>query len=244
MKKLVVCLLTIAMVLSMSFAVLSVSAADSEFAPSIEAKNVPTVSGAVVGEEAVEYTITSYKDVATDADNALTKAYKALKEAGVAATITGIDKFASETLKVANAKYYVSNVFDLSLKDASKLVGDATVTVTFKNDATIGAKDGKLIVAHMVGDKWEIVSKENVKFVGETIEVTFDELCPVALIHVEEGAAPAPGTDDKAEDDGLLTATIIILSITAVIILGIVVFYVLEKKGIIGKAAQNNTKKK
>ena len=242
MKKLVVCLLAITMVLSMSFAVLSVSAADSEFAPSIEVKGEPTISNAVIGEETVEYTVVSYNDVKADSTHALTKAYKSLKETGVAATITGIDKFASETLKVKNAKYYVSNVFDLSLKDESKLEGDATVTVTFKNDATIGAKSGKLIVAHMVGDKWEIVSNENVKVTSDSVVVTFDELCPVALIHVEEGEAPAPGTDADAEDDGLLTATIIILSITAVIILGIVVFYVLEKKGIIG-GTQNHSKK-
>ena len=245
MKKLVVCLLAMAMVLCMSFAVISVSAADSEFAPSIEVKDVPTVSGAVIGEEAVEYTITSYKDVAADASNALTQAYKALEEAGVKATITDIDKFATETLKIENAKYYVSNVFELNLKDAAKLEGDAAVTVTFKNDASINAKAGKLIVAHMVDNKWVIVPNEDVKVTAETVEVTFDDLCPVAFVHVEEGeATPAPGGDDKAEDDGLLTATIIILSITAVIILGIVVFYVLEKKGIIGNAAQNNSKKK
>lgn len=235
MKKIVVCLLAITMVLCMSFAVLSVSAADSEFAPSIEAKAYPEIIGAVIGEEDVKANV-----IFAACDDAVVDAFQ---KNGVKATVTGIEKFASETLKIANAKFYVSNLFDLSLdvENDAKLEGDGAVTVTFKNDASINAKAGKLIVAHMVGDKWEIVPNDQVKVTAENVEVTFDDLCPVAIIHAEEGeATPAP----DAEDNGLLTATIIILSITAVIILGIVVFYILEKKGIIGKGTKNNSNKK
>ena len=47
-----------------------------------------------------------------------------------------------------------------------------------------------------------------------------------------------PDTGDDKGDDGVLTATIIILSVTAVIIAGIVVFYVLEKKGVLAKLSK------
>ena len=270
MKKLVVCLLAVTMVLCMSFAVVSVSAADSDFAPSIEAKPVPEIIvnegvGAVINNsddttenvlvsdmfyvsynQAKEKIVAGAEGEEAATCNALIAAYDALKAAGVKKSIANVDKFVTENLKIANPEYFVSHVFELNLGAANsdKLAGDASVTVKFDN-TDINAKEGKLVVAHMVDNEWVIVPKDNVKVTAETVEVTFDDLCPVAFLHVEEGeATPAPGGDTDAEDDGLLTATIIILSITAVIILGIVVFYILEKKGIIGNAAQNNSKKK
>ena len=256
------------MVLCMSVAVVSVSAADSDFAPSIEVKPVPEITvnegvGAVINNgdasENVAYTdmfYVSYNEAKdqisagtagdnTDACNALIDAYDALKKDGVEKSIENIEKFVTESLKIDNPEYFVSHVFELNLgaTNAGKLDGDASVTVKFDN-TDIKAEAGKLVVTHMVDGEWVIVPKDNVKVTAETVEVTFDDLCPVAFLHVEEGkAAPAPTPDDNAEDGGLLTATIIILSITAVIILGIVVFYFLEKKGVIGNAPKSNSKK-
>lgn len=267
MKKLVVCLLAVTMVLFMSFAVVSVSAADSDFAPSIEAKPVPEIIvnegvGAVInnGETTENVAIedmfcVSYNEAKdkisagaqgaeADACNALIAAYDALKANGVKESIENVDKFVTESLEIANPEYFVSHVFELNIGEANsdKLEGDASVTVKFDN-ADIKAEAGKFVVAYMVDGQWTIVPKDSVKVTAETVEVTFDDLCPVAFLHVEEGeAAPTPG--DDTENDGLLTATIIILSITAVIILGIVVFYVLEKKGVIGNAVQKHSKKK
>lgn len=274
MKKLVVCLLAVTMVLCMSFAVVAVSATDSDFAPSIEVKPVPDIAvnegiGAVINNpndttedvlvkdmfyisynQAKEKVAAGVEGDEADACNALITAYDALKEDGVEKSIENIDKFATEDLKIANPEYFVSHVFELNLGDIhdGKLEGDGSVTIKFDN-ADINAKAGKLVVTHMVDGKWVIVPKDNVKVTEETVEVTFDDLCPVAFLHVEEGKVtptptPTPTPGDDAEDQGLLTATIIILSITAVIILGIIVFYVLEKKGIIGNTPQNKSKKK
>lgn len=271
MKKLFVCLLAAAMVLCMSLAVVSVSAADSDFAPSIEAKPVPEITvnegvGAVINSgdttedvsfedmfyvsynEAKDKVAEGVEGEEADACNALITAYDALKENGVKQSIENIDNFVTENLEIANPEYFVSHVFELNLgvANAGKLEGDASVTVKFDN-TDIKAEDGKLVVAHMVDEKWVIVPKDQVKVTAETVEVTFDDLCPVAFLHVEEGeATPTPDDDgqDDGQDNGLLTATIIIISITAVIILGIVVFYFLEKKGVIGNTGNNNSKKK
>ena len=184
-------------------------------------------------------------DAATSADDkaaceAFVAAYDALKKDGVKATVANIDAFVAESLNIENPTYFVSNVFELNIGEhTAKLEGDASVTVRFDN-GTIKAKSGELVVAHMVGDAWKIVAKEDVKVTEDTIEVTFDQLCPVAFINVAAGEAPqtpdVPGDDDA--DDGVMTATIIILSVTAVIIAGIVVFYVLEKKGVLAKISK------
>lgn len=261
MKKTFVCRLALAMVVIMCFAAVSAVAAD--FAPSIEAAPVPEVVapstdkagvGAVINGAdnqtediaLTEMLIVSYNEAKEQLDNpaceAFVAAYDALKKDGVKATIANIDAFAAESLNIENPTYFVSNVFELNLGEhTAKLEGDATVTVRFDN-SQIKAKSGELVVAHMVGDTWKIVAKDNVKVTDDTIEVTFDELCPVAFINVTAGEAgqtpDVPGDDNTDGDDGVLTATIIILSVTAVIIAGIVVFYVLEKKGVLAKLSK------
>lgn len=266
MKKTFVCRLALAMVVIMCFAAVSAVAAD--FAPSIEAAPVPEVVapsedkagvGAVItGADnttedvaLADMLIVSYNeaknqiaDAATSDEDkaaceAFVAAYDALKKDGVKATVANIDAFVAENLNVENPTYFVSNVFELNIGEHdAKLEGDATVTVRFDN-ATIKAKSGELVVAHMVGDTWKIVANNDVKVTDDIIEVTFDELCPVAFINVAAGEAPqTPDTPDADGDDGVLTATIIILSVTAVIIAGIVVFYVLEKKGVLAKLSK------
>ncbi len=291
------------MVFCMSLAVISTSAADADFAPSIEEKPVPEIVapeiddnvdlgeiapenvGAVINKgegEAKEYVektdiFTIYYDNAKElienketnelspeeeaVCNTLIDAYETLKENGVRSSVEAIDEFVSENLEIANPEYFVSHIFELNLgeENSDKLDGEAALTVRFDNTG-IRAEAGKLVVAHMVEDKWVIVPNEDVKVFENYIEVTFDSLCPVIFLNVEEGeeetTAPVggesgseseseskeeetqkPGTDDK-DDDNVLTTTIIILSITVVIIAGIVVFYILEKKGILAKISK------
>ena len=274
MKKLVVCLLIVTMALCMSIAVVSVSAADSDFAPSIEVKPVPEIIvneniGAVINhqddtteevlfedifyisyDEAEEHIAEGTAGDNADVCNALITAYDALKAAGIKDSIENIDEFVTENLDINNPEYFVSYVFELNLGSAhsGKLDGDASVTVKF-NNADINAKAGQLIVAHMVDEKWVIVPNDHVKVTEEVVEVTFDDLCPVALLHVEEGEStsttPTPITpDNDANDNELWIAVVIIIGITAVIILGIIVSYIVEKRELVAKAVKKKSKKK
>ncbi len=294
------------MAVAMSFAVISVSAADADFAPSIEEKPVPEIVapeiddnvdlgeiapediGAVINkgeEEANEYVektqiVTLYYDKAVELVenketnglspekeaicNTLVDVYDALKENGVRNSVEAIDEFVSENLEIANPEYFVSHVFELSLGDehSDKLDGEATVTVRFDNTG-IRAEAGKFVVAHIVEDKWVIVPNEDVKVTADCVEVTFDSLCPVIFLNVEEGeeetTAPVgdesesesesegEGTEKPADDDegdnDVITATIIIICITVVIVAGIVVFYILEKKGVLAKISKGGSNK-
>lgn len=281
MKKTFICRVALALVICLGFATLAVSAANEGFAPSIEVKDTPTVVapeatpevGAIINNgEATEniamadIVTVSYEEAKTAVDagdnthKALVDAYQAFKSNGVEKSIEGVASFVANELKISNPEYFVSNIFELNIGEHdSKLAGDATVTVCFSN-AGINAESGKLVVAHMVGEKWVVVPNNNVKVTAETIEVTFDELCPVVFLNVKEGTAQEPSEttpstpdetetdapDNGGEDDGdnsVLVATIVILSITGVVIAGIVVFYVLEKKGVLAKLSQGNTKK-
>ena len=213
MKKLVVCLLAVMMVLSMSFAVISVSAADIGFAPSVEAKPVPEIIvtngiGAVVhdGKNDVNVSIddifsasyqTAKDQIAAgtagdnaDVYNSMIKAYDELKDKGLDKAIKDLEKFVNKNLKIENPTYFVSHVFELNIDaaDVKKLSANPTVTITFDN-ADINAEDGKFVVAYYASNKWQIVPADDVKVTAETVEVTFDDLCPVAFIHVDGNPA-------------------------------------------------------
>ncbi len=312
MKRTVACCLAFVMIFCMSFAVISASAADSNFAPSIEEKPVPEIVapeiddnvdlgdvapediGAVINKaegdekEYVEKTdiFTLYYDKAKDLVenketnelspeeeaicNTLIDVYDALKENGVRNSVEAIDQFVSENLEIANPEYFVSNIFELNLGDAhaDKIDGEASVTVRFDN-TSIRAEEGKFVVAHLVEDKWVIVPNEDVKVTADYVEVTFDSLCPVVFLNVEEGeeettvdtsvpggdesesetetetegqGTDKPQDDEDKDDDSVLTATIIIICITGVIVAGIVVFYILEKKGVLAKISKKSKK--
>lgn len=204
---------------------------------------------------------------------ALVDAYNDLKENGVKGSVENIDEFVAENLAIEAPAYFVSHVFELNLgsENADKLEGEASVTVRFDN-AGVNAKAGALVVAHMVDEKWVIVPNDCVVVTEDYIEVTFDDLCPVMFLHVEEdenaGGQDSETTseivggqeteskdvetntqetepkDDENKDDkdNFLVPTIIILSITVVIVVGIVVYYILEKKGVIKKLSQGSKK--
>lgn len=306
MKRTVACWMALIMVFCMSLAVLSASAADSDFAPSIEEKPVPEIVapevddnadlgeiapedvGAVInkgGDEAKEYIgkshiVTLFYDKAVElvenkednelspeeeaVCNTLIDAYEALRENGVRNSVEAIDEFVSENLDVANPEYFVSHIFELNLGDdhSDKLQGEASATVRFDN-TSIRAEAGKFVVAHMVEDKWVIVPNEDVTVTEAYVEVTFDSLCPIVFLNVEEGEeettadTTVPGGDeseseskgeetqkpDDDKDDGTpMTAIIIIVCITVVIAAGIVVFFILEKKGVLAKISKKDKK--
>ena len=310
MKRIVACCLAVVVILCMSFAAISTSAADANFAPSIEEKPVPEIVapeiddgadlggaasadiGAVINkveEETKEYVekievFTLYYDKAKDlvenkdtnalspekeaVCNTLIEVYEALKENGVRNSVEGIDDFVAENLEISNPEYFVSYVFELSLsgKYDGELDGVSTVTVRFDNTG-IRAEEGKFVVAHIVEGKWVLVPSEDVKVAENYVEVTFDSLCPILFLNVEEGdeetttdttpggdetesesetetedeETQTPGGDvDDDDNNDVLTATIIIILITLLIIIAIVVFYILEKKGVIAKISKKS----
>lgn len=227
--------LVMTIVLCFSFAVVAISAAEDNYAPSIEAKPTPEIVapgqdagvGAIINagsatEEVLKTDINaiSYeeaKNVVNDANasgadksvcQTLVNAYDSFKNNGVEANIEGVKDFAVNTLGVSNPQYFVSNLFELNIGDrAADLEGDSTITVLFSN-VGVNAEAGKLIVAHIVDGEWKIVPKDHVKVTAETIEVTFDELCPVVFLSVSAGEAdeepivtdPITGDDEPADE--------------------------------------------
>ena len=55
------------------------------------------------------------------------------------------------------------------------------------------------------------------------------------FLSVEEAKDDAPVVDGDQPDNSVMIATIVIVCVTVVIVGGIVVFYVLEKKGVFAK---------
>jgi hypothetical protein len=179
-----------------------------------------------------------------DAAQALVDAFNAIaKLEGGVASDKNIAK-AAEDLGIANPKMNVTDIFEVNLGEAGNeaLKADgASVTLKFKN--TSGAVQGKLIVAHMVGDAWKTVAKDKVQVTKDTIKVEFDSLCPVMFISVAEGQAAetdAPGTESNPTDTTPTTPeekdnnldTIITVAIIVVVVAGVVVaIYLLYKNG-------------
>ena len=263
MKKTFVCRLALALVVCICFSTIAISAV-----PSIELKPTPEIItpagsaedvGAIItnGSEKEEIkksdiTAISYdeaKEYAGSDENikntcaALVEAYNAFK----VENIEGIGEFVKTNLNVKNPKYFVSELFEINIGDkASMLDGDAKITISFSN-ATVKAESGKLVVAHMVNNKWEIVPASDIVVTADVIKVSFDQLCPVVFLTVSEDEAAAdvtPDTEDTqapsdteepADDNNVLV--IVLVSVGSVIVLAAVAFVVayviLKKKGIV-----------
>lgn len=263
MKKTFVCRLALALVVCICFSTIAISAV-----PSIELKPTPEIItpagsaedvGAIItnGSEKEEIkksdiTAISYdeaKEYAGSDENikntcaALVEAYNAFK----VENIEGIGEFVKTNLNVKNPKYFVSELFEINIGDkASMLDGDAKITISFSN-ATVKAESGKLVVAHMVNNKWEIVPTSDIVVTADVIKVSFDQLCPVVFLTVSEDEAAAdvtPDTEDTqapsdteepADDNNVLV--IVLVSVGSVIVLAAVAFVVayviLKKKGIV-----------
>lgn len=262
MKKTFVCRLALALVVCICFSTIAISAA-----PSIELKPTPEIItpagsaedvGAIItnGSEKEEIkksdiTAISYDEAKAYAGSdenikntcaALVEVYDAFKVENV----EGIDEFVKTNLNVKNPEYFIEELFEINIGDkASMLDGDAKITITFSN-ATVRAESGKLVVAHMVNNKWEIVPASDVVVTADVIKVSFDQLCPVVFLTVSEGdevVDTTPDTDDTqapadteepAEDN---TLVIVLVSVGSVIVLAAVAFVVayviLKKKGIV-----------
>lgn len=263
MKKTFVCRLALALVVCICFSTIAISAV-----PSIELKPTPEIItpagsaedvGAIItnGSEKEEIkksdiTAISYDEAKayTGSDEnikntcaALVEAYNAFKVENV----EGIGEFVKTNLNVKNPKYFVSELFEINIGDkASMLDGNAKITISFSN-ATVKAESGKLVVAHMVNNKWEIVPASDIVVTADVIKVSFDQLCPVVFLTVSEDEAAAdvtPDTEDTqapsdteepADDNNVLV--IVLVSVGSVIVLAAVAFVVayviLKKKGIV-----------
>ena len=271
MKKTFVCRLALALVVCICFSTIAISAA-----PSIELKPTPEIItpagsaedvGAIItnGSEKEEIkksdiTAISYDEARAYAGSdenikntcaALVEAYNAFKVENV----EGIDEFVKTNLNVKNPNYFISELFEINIGDkASMLDGDAKITISFSN-AIVKAESGKLVVAHMVNNKWEIVPASDIVVTADVIKVSFDQLCPVVFLTVseDEAADVTPDTEDTqapsdtedtqapsdteepADDNNVLV--IVLVSVGSVIVLAAVAFVVayviLKKKGIV-----------
>ena len=120
----------------------------------------------------------------------LIDAYDSVDEKGVAASVAGIDGMA-ELLGVEFPKYTVPYIFELSVDDdeaSGALNAEGSyITVVF-DVSSFANEDSKLAVAHIVDEKWVLVPLENTILDAEkgTLTVSFDSLCPVMFISVEE----------------------------------------------------------
>lgn len=120
----------------------------------------------------------------------LIDAYDFVDEKGVAASVAGIDGMA-ELLGIEFPKYTVPYIFELSVDDdeASGALNaeESYITVVF-DVSSFANEDSKLAVAHIVDEKWVLVPLENTILDAEkgTLTVSFDSLCPVMFISVEE----------------------------------------------------------
>ena len=156
---------------------------------------------------------------------------------------------AAEDLGIKNPEMNVTEIFEVNLGEAANeaLNKDGTsVVLRFENKSN--AVQGKLIVAHMVGNEWKAIAKDKVTVTKDAIKVEFDSLCPVMFISVAEGKAPvaseeetdAPKTETNAptntpttpaeEDnniDTIITVVIIVVAVAGVII----AVYLLYKNG-------------
>lgn len=230
MKKTAVIVMTLAIMLCMC---LSVVAAD---VPSAEVPEAPEITDAVInkGEDGQKdatvdvTTLEQAKEESTPIGDALIDAFEKFDKDPTVSVPALKDFKTGSTFK--NPVYSVTHAFALEVKD---LAEGESVTVSFKND--FGAKQGSIVVIHQDdAGKWQIVPADKVTVTAETIDVTFDSLCPVMFLSVEE-AKDAPITDADQPDNSVLTATIVIVSVTVVIVAGIIIFYVLEKKGVLAK---------
>ena len=262
MKKTFVCRLALALVVCICFSTIAISAV-----PSIELKPTPEIItpagsaedvGAIItnGSEKEEIkksdiTAISYDEAKayTGSDENIKNTCAALVEAHNAfkvENVEGIGEFVKTNLNVKNPKYFVSELFEINIGDkASMLDGNAKITISFSN-ATVKAESGKLVVAHMVNNKWEIVPASDIVVTADVIKVSFDQLCPVVFLTVseDEAADVTPDTEDTqapsdteepADDNNVLV--IVLVSVGSVIVLAAVAFVVayviLKKKGIV-----------
>lgn len=151
---------------------------------------------------------------------------------------------AAKSLGITEPQMAVTDMFEVNLGEHTDKLNKEGASVVLKFANTSKAVQGKLIVAHMVGEEWKAIAKDKVKVTKDTIEVEFDSLCPVMFINVQEKAviedttdapkdetkAPAGAPQTSADDDK--TGTIILVVVICVIVVGtIVAIYFVYKSG-------------
>ncbi len=135
----------------------------------------------------------------------LIDAYDSIDVSGVVASVAGLDDMA-DLLGIESPKYTVPYIFELSVdnEDASEALNaeGAYITVVFDVSSFV-SEDSKLAVAHIVNEKWVLVPLENTVLDAEngTLTVSFDSLCPIMFISVEESDETEGETGSETEGE-------------------------------------------
>ena len=231
MKKTALIIMTVAIMLCMC---LPIVAAD---VPSAEVPEAPEIMDAIINkgdedqkEATVDVTtLEQAKQESTTVGDALIEAFEKFDK-NPTVSVPALKDFKTGT-DFENPVFSVTHAFAIEVENLEE---GASVTISFKND--FGAKQGSIIVIHQNDEgEWLIVPADKVVVSSATIDVTFDSLCPVMFLSVEEAKDDAPVVDPDQPDNSVMIATIVIVCVTVVIVGGIVVFYVLEKKGVFAK---------
>lgn len=204
-------------VLFLTAALLSISAAAANTTPSIEQKSAPSVavqtsSGAAVSASDITVTgLGSTASASAEVREVLTAAKADLTSKPLTTLVADFAntwKDATGGAPVENA--VVANIFDVTItpEAAAAFANNGTMDLTFAV-ADITAAD-KVVVLHKVGNDWKVEpSRRGAN--GEII-VTVSSLSPFAIV-VDNGAAPADdGT--KSPQTGVSTAAVVLCSVS------------------------------
>ena len=195
--------------------------------------------------------------------NLLVTLYRNIVADGLTATVDGVEDFATG-LGFENPDMTVVYMFELDPGEANENVlaeNGSYITVAFDN--VMKAAGGKFIVAHYTDDGWAMVDSAKVAVTEDAVTVSFDSLCPVLFISVEEGvggsddssaveSTPADTESDETqptetegeetepvvnngEDNDPTTVIIIVVCIVVVVAAAVVIFIILQKKGVISQ---------
>lgn len=207
--------------LAVCFALACPVFAAEDFVPSIGYKDGPDIDEATMDGEIITdcLAVTSISeaknkstDISQEARDELLDVYDQLSDG-------------SMKLPMENNDYVVRELVDVSFTETCVNGGDGhkeklaedgtTVTITF--DMGVDA-DTEVVVMVYVDGKW--VPAEEVKNNGDgTVDVTFEDICPVAFC-VEEGAQEAPPYTGAALDENLtLWIVLMAVSVAAIVVL-------------------------
>ena len=150
-------------------ALLATSAFAAEFVPSVEQKGAPEYLGSSVDTDDAHIIITPYADAKGD-------------------ILAELDDAKSDLAKMKDG-YIVTDLYDASMSDGSKLTGP--VTLTFKGTPA-------LIALHKMDGTWEeITPKDN----GDgTFSITTNGLSPIAFLQKADNSGVKPAEPTKPAD--------------------------------------------
>ncbi|MCI8389054.1 MAG: hypothetical protein HFE63_11405 [Clostridiales bacterium] len=203
--------------LYLTAALLSVSAAAATTVPSIENKNVPTVTANDAAGNALDdgsLLVVSLNDTSESTvqiREALNVALTELRGNELTNLVPGFaDSWAAATSGAPLENAVISHVFDVSVVgNADTVFANGAIDVTLKaSDITA---DDSVVLIHKTSDGWKVEPSRRGAD-GEII-VTVSSLSPFAIV-VDNGAAPAVDGDTKSPQTGVSTAAIVLASVS------------------------------